>query len=240
MAILQLFKGDIYKALALAIASTNKGPREGEIRQAMIGYNIAGQMLLCLNRLAEVGAYLDEALRLAELTGERRHAAYTHALIGHLLVRLGKSEDAYRHVSAQLGPYERDPYFGPMMFVALAHACSSNSERTDAFKRGAVLAASSPYGGATLQYHFTALETAMHIGAFDVAEAHANEMTSRIDFPGAGIGGYFASLTSALAAAQNGQRDDAWVVQMDDLRSRTKQCGYMLALPLIEEALADL
>jgi ATP/maltotriose-dependent transcriptional regulator MalT len=237
---LKIYLHHLPDALATSLAAIELAARVGHQRAEVIAQHGASRVLCAMGAFERANAHAERALTLVRRLGVRRFEPVSlneRAMILRGQGRRGEAHDVL-HRAVEISRETGISFVGPWILGHLAVATADPAERRAALAEGENLLGRGAVSHNHLWFYRHALEASVAAGAWDEALRYAAALeahTNSEPFPWAA---FFAAFGRALALHGRGDRDEATMSTLRQLRGQARRIGLEPTLPAFEQALA--
>jgi class 3 adenylate cyclase/tetratricopeptide (TPR) repeat protein len=174
--------GDPSKAIACAQRSVELAPQIGDMRQATLANTFAGRWALEQAQHERARDFCDEALRMADLTGERRYTPYAHATLALLQGLEGDREAGLAQVNDALERCtDSDRRFGRLWLLgALALLAPDDVTKHGALSEGESIALEQVNVLAALDFRWAAINACLALREWEQMRHHSRMLAALV------------------------------------------------------------
>lgn len=231
---------DLSGAIETSLASIGMAERVGHDRTALIAHIGATIPYLDVGDLAKAEHHAETAKALIERLGTRRFMARVLQLEGKLQLAAGHRDKATQRcrdamaISRETGT----GYCGAAILALLARATDDENERFEALSEGERLLAQGCVGHNYFEFYIDGMEGGLERQDWALVDRYASALEAYTRFEPLPRTDFFVARGRALAANGRGDREDATVVKIQQLRDEAARIGLKSALPALDQVLA--
>lgn len=236
-----LFSGDVRETLKLANAAVAAAMKVGHQRAEVIARESAFECNFNLCNFADAREQATKSLALSQRLGAKRFESEDLAFLAAMDFHDGRTEEAIQGVEAALALARETgmKYIGPSILGVLARITPDAGRRREALAEAEALLGSGALKHNHIWFYREAIEVSLRSGHWPEARRYAEALADCFLDEPTSWSSFLAERGQALAAWGEGARDAADTAELKRLRAAGDRMGYLVALPLIDKALAS-